>query len=611
MTISTTVNRRLRQFVKDARAGATALVAVAITVMTLGGGVLIIDHMTLVDQRDTLKAAVDAAGIAATRELGRLLGTQSGITDEEIETALLPIARRYVEFNLNHLPETRLSRAKATLAVELAINRAMRTVDVSATSDLGGALLSNAIPMMTGAIPSADTRAKAEIENVINPVEIVLAIDMSKSMDKTLKGKVCNPVVDCDEEIWGKELCDIFFAASCERKIDIVKEAASGLVEVIQPSEDDRVAIGVVPWHAFIRLDTSMTSTWKTNGWAVYPTTRYYSIPYWCQPDACSSTPSGITQTLAAAAPEWNGCLDLDRTGSVNTEAELPNIDDVFDTPFGRPFAHAIFPSFNGAAYECMSKPFQHKEATGQYCYSGTRYHREGETYTEKVLLDPENFCDGDNPPILPLSSDAEAVKAAIDGLSPTGNLTYSALGLMWSQNLLDNSWNATWGGGTHPMPLSGASGAVTPSIEGATMAPADGIGTRGGASGGGGNVGSGLTTPTPASRNPGVRKVIVLLTDGVDTFCDLAGGLCENKLGFDRSDACTAVKKEGTEIFVVTAMHPDVIPKSLEKSLLECSSEGDKAEGQYVFFSNETSDDLNSAFSDIANQLRTVRRLN
>ena len=548
------------------------------------------------------------------------------MTDEEIVTALTPIARRYIEFNLGHLPKTRFDKAKTTLAVELAIDRAMRTVDVSASSDLGGTLFSDAIPLMKKAALQSVTKTKAEIESVIAPVEIVLAIDMSKSMDETLKGEICIPVVDCDEETFGKETCDILLAANCKQKIDIVKEAASGLVDVIQPSEDDRVAIGVVPWHAFIRLDTSMTSTWKTNGWAVYPTTRYYSIPYSCRPGTCSTTPAGITQTLAATAPEWNGCLDVDRTGSVNTDAELPNIDDVFDTPLGRPFAHAIFPSFKGAAYECMSKPFQHKEATGQYCYSGTRYHRAGETYTEKVLLDPEYFCDGDNPPILPLSTDAEVVKAAIDGLSPTGNLTYAALGLMWSQNLLDNSWNATWGGGTHPMPLSGASGAVNPSSEGATMAPADGIGTRGRASGGGDNVGSGgkgdrdavdsgLTTPTPASRNPsrnpGVRKVIVLLTDGEDTFCDLAGGPCENRLGFDRSDACTAVKKEGTEIFVITAMHPDIMPKSLEDSLLECSSEGDKTEGQYVFFSSETSDDLKSAFTDIANQLRTVRRLN
>ena len=69
MSIMTTMSRHLQHFVRDTRAGATAFVAVAAVLMTIGGSVLISDHAALVDQRDTLKAATNAAGIAATNEL--------------------------------------------------------------------------------------------------------------------------------------------------------------------------------------------------------------------------------------------------------------------------------------------------------------------------------------------------------------------------------------------------------------------------------------------------------------------------------------------------------------------------------------------------------------
>ena len=66
MTMRSRPLEAMRRFVSDARAGATAIAAVAVTVMTVGGAALIGDHAWLLDQRDVLKAAADAAGIAAT-----------------------------------------------------------------------------------------------------------------------------------------------------------------------------------------------------------------------------------------------------------------------------------------------------------------------------------------------------------------------------------------------------------------------------------------------------------------------------------------------------------------------------------------------------------------
>ena len=91
----------MRRFVRDTRAGATAIAAAAVTVMTVGGAALISDHAWLVDQRDVLKTAADAAGIAATLEMTRLAGEAH--TDDELKEVLKPIVLRYILLNLEHL----------------------------------------------------------------------------------------------------------------------------------------------------------------------------------------------------------------------------------------------------------------------------------------------------------------------------------------------------------------------------------------------------------------------------------------------------------------------------------------------------------------------------
>ena len=550
------LSRWLRHFIRDTRAGATAVVAAAVVLMTLGAGAVVADHLLLVDKRDTLKSAIDAAGTAATLELGRLLDQNPNLTDAEIESALVPVARRYIELNLEHLPEDRLTRAKVTLAVELAVDRVLRTVDVDAATDLGGTLLSESLPMLKDTVPSGATRAGAQVESLVEPVEVVLAIDVSYSMDRRLNtDRACD---DC-----------------ADSRMNVVKRAASRLVDILAPSAENRVAIGVVPWHHFVRLDADAASTWETNGWAVYPTSRLYPQPYKCGWQECSPPPPAFAQNTAPSAPQdWNGCLDGDRigVGAVRKHAALPDsVDDWLDAPLDRPAAQAFYPAGRGHAYQCLTTPFPHG-ATKQICFSGTRYsyYTNTHTYAAKPLNDPEMGCADDNPPILPLSNDATEVKTAIDALAPIGDVTDSALGVVWAQSLLESSWNEAWGGGAHPIDPT--------STEGVEL-----------------------------------RKVIVLLTDGEDTKCGVysnrhCGG---TQLGFSPSEACSAAKAKGTEIFVITAMHQNRVSNSLATTLRACSSESDDSDNTYTFIGNVTDDDLETAFADIANQLRSVRRIN
>ena len=146
--------------------------------------------------------------------------------------------------------------------------------------------------------------------------------------------------------------------------------------------------------------------------------------------------------------------------------------------------------------------------------------------------------------------------------------MTYSALGVLWGQRLLDHSWKDVWGGDLHPV--------------------------------------------DPDARDgEGLRKVVVLLTDGEDTHCGYGNPTCaDSALGFSRTDACNAVRAAGTEIFVIAAMHPDEVSQALGDSLRACSSESDDPDATYAFLNNATPENLEAAFAEIANQLMSTRRL-
>ena len=556
------------RFLCDARAGATAITSVATVVITLGTSALVTDHKWLVDQRDVLKSAADAAGIATTLEMTRILNAQPAISDDDLKTALEPVARRYVELNLGHLSRERYDRAIATLGVEIVPQRLQRTVDVSAEADMGGTLLAHHMPMFESADDPQQIHAVSMVESVTNPIEVVLAIDVSTSMDTLLDGSsACTYCLDqWYLDLFGTDDADR--RGPQNRRIEIVKRAAGLLVGILGPGAEDRVAVGVVPWHTQVRLDSDAISEWTRLGWAKYPTRRVYGEPYVCRGDNCTP-PAPVEQTLASAAPEdWKGCLDTHRTGSVGTRASVPDSSELFTAPSSNAFAQGFFTASQGAAYECLTPPLP-ADLNWLTCYHGRKYNRWNSNDADPD--DPQRECWDGTPEILPLSTDAQTIVDAVDALAPIGNRTYSALGVLWGQSLLDHAWKDVWGdaGDVHPV--------------------------------------------DPAAReSEGLRKAIVLLTDGEDTYCGFGNEACvDSEIGISRTDACTAAKEAGTEIFVIAAMHPDGVSEALGDSLRECSSESDESEVRYAFLNNSTPEDLAATFAEIANQLRVVRRVN
>ena len=540
------VGRAVGRFFVGTRAGATSIVTAAVAVMSVAGFAFVTDHIWQIDQCDVLKNAADAAAIAATKEMNRRLVPTPDMSEDDLKTAIASVAENYIKLNLAYLSTDRRTRAEETLTVAVTPDRNLGTVDVATTADLGGTLFSRHLPILSNYKGPAKVGTKAGVETSVTPVEAVLAIDVSTSMQATLDSRTPGQ---------GEK-----------SRMAIVKDAAKALVNILRPNEHNRVAIGVVPWHFNVRLADATATDWSDKRWARYPTKRTYGVPYGCADiysewDVCQA--AAIEDELPQTAPEdWQGCLDSHRMVGSGTHAANASKSDFSSLPSISPLAQAYFPAMYGTKYKCFITGMFPSDIYWQRCYD---------------LYDPENWsssrykpqygCSASGPTMLPLSTDRGTIIGAIDSLSPVGYSTHSGLGVLWGQRMLQSSWRSVWGGTVHPVDPASADG-------------------------------------------KGVRKVIVLLTDGEDTFCDHKNVTCaDSRVGISRTEACAEAKKAGTEIFVVAAMHPDKVSTELGTSLTECSSESDDSDEIYAFLNNATSESLQTAFESIANQLRVVRR--
>ena len=523
------IRARLRRFLRTTHAGATSIVALAVAIMTVGSSALIVDHNWLYDQRDALKYASDAAAVASTIELER---HRSSMSPEELAAMLDEIAHTFASLNLTHLSGDRLTRAIDSLVVRVTPRAGENSVDVYVSADLGGTLFSRHLPLIHN-YEGPDTIAVASgVEVLATPVEVVLAFDVSKSMQYGLDGNFVGNVNDS--------------------RMEIVKRAAKELVTALNPNSLDRIAIGLVPWHTYVRLSEGRRTHWTTKGWAKYPLRRTYYQPYAClsgQVSICH--PHSEDQNLPATSPlPWRGCLDENRLNATNHAAHVEPAK-WFHDPATTPFAQAIYPSLQASSYDCLSEPYP-PGFSHQYCF-------------QKPYAISQLGCHPADPYILPLTTDPIEINEAIDDLTPVGDATYSAVGVLWGQRLLTHTYRTVWGGVVHP-----------------------------------------VNATIPA--NAGVRKAIVLLTDGEDNHCGNLDPTCTiYGIGIPREEACAAVKAQGTEIFVIAAMSS--VTGSLADGLRACSSESSGSGGPYVFLDHSDEDSLTATFTAIANQLHIVRR--
>ena len=212
--------RSTRRFLRSTHAGATAITAAALSVMTVMGTALIIEHAWIVGKRDLLKAAADAASVAATL---RLRALPADADEATVNADLQADAERYVWLNLRgNLRGEALMQDDVTIVLD--INRAQGTVGVAVDAPIGRSLLGN----LTGYGGPDAIAVGAGAEAGSGAIWAVLAIDISRTMDNALSG--AGTVVDT------------------QKRIHIVREAAKEFVTAVGPNADTPVAVGVVPW---------------------------------------------------------------------------------------------------------------------------------------------------------------------------------------------------------------------------------------------------------------------------------------------------------------------------------------------------------------------------
>ncbi len=539
-------------FIRCRRAAATALTAAVMTIMSVAGFAFTSDHTHLVYQRDILKAATDAATLAATRSLRTL---DTSLSTEAVTTALMPIARRYI---LANIPEGRRERAAETLAITLTYPSPGQ-VNIVAQADLGGIIFGS---WMYGDVVSAtrvDSLSDPELADGTTdeqttpdtpPVtELVLAIDVTGSMRSDLNG---NRPHDSNRR----------------SRLAIVKEAAQELIDTITADASRTVVVGLVPWHYRVQFDSATRIRWEDRGWAQYPNRRYYpnphlgswknmALPEGWYPDPHVTTAGGKWYDLPSKPEAWQGCVDQRRMSGDNPpglSAVLPTVE-----PFTMGFYSPIPPFIwnDAVSFQCAQKdPTPDRAGWGgnfkDLCFDGTTEHPKW-----AVRKEPQFNCG--LPTIVPLTADADTIKRKINVLSADGNATYSTLGVIWGHRLLAPAWRTIWGDAVHPV---------------------------------------------DAVSN--VRKVLVLLTDGADNHLTWAKP-GEVTVPDRRLQACTAAKDAGIEIITVFAGDPS---RGLKDELEKCASPvgEDADEDATNSFTGTTQEELEGAFETIGQRLRPLR---
>ena len=428
------------RFIRETHAGATAVTAAWVTVMTVFGAAPIVDHVWLVDQRDRLKTATNAASIAATLELQDQPASKS---DEEVNAELQAVAERYVRFNLAaNLAESSQVRMLETLAVEIDVDRVLGTVGVAAQADLGGTLLSRWVLDYPG--PEDGIRVESGAEGSINATELVLVIDVTGSMLDDLDGRRVNR----DDPT---------------SRINVVKRAAEDLIDILAAHENSTIAVGLVPWTYRVRLNRATRTRWETRGWAVYPTERTYPHPTRGPPGSGLYLPERQSlpaqNRLPRACRAWAGCPDL----RVVTGTNRPSFS--LALPSAEPFVmnfythDTTYPESQYVSYACQSYTRGESNRRGgeePLCYdldrvrSGQRC-RDGDIQSDGPWrVHPQDNCGGAE--VMPLNPNLSAVRTTIRNLRAAGAATYSSAGIAWGLRLLASSWRDVWGHAVHPM---------------------------------------------------------------------------------------------------------------------------------------------------------------
>ena len=532
--------RRARwvDFFRDTRAGAVGLASVFIAMMSLAGAAMISDHTVVVRQRDTLLAAAATASIATTRQMARL---DSGLSQDELVQELKPLAKRYI---LANLPEGLRTSAKDTLEVTVTPSRESGVVDIDASANLGGAIVGR---YLWGNLVTK-TRAAGGAERVASPVDMVLAIDVTASMNGSIYTRRGSSVLDKD------------------RRINVVRNAALLLIDALYDQDGDtgHVSVGLVPFNTTVNVGASRQA-WVSDlgqGHKVIPT----------------------------GFGPWRGCIEH--------RAMEGDLDLSLDTPSEEPFTSWFSPStltYRTTARQALATEIG-VAVKGENDWSAENAHT-------GYKPSPHRGCPGDE--IIPLTTKRKTVEDAIENLQTWGGGgTMTHLGAVWGRRVLASEWRSAWGLPEETEELGGQkvlvllTDGINDAYDNGNTYPGNyqhnkrNVRTDYGSQYTGyGRAGSG--TAAEGYREGTRLTGLTLEKDELDV---LDGVLLE---------ACELAKDDGIVVFTVSAV-PDDQPKKakIDDQLVACATSVDHA-----FIKNSDPEGMQAAFRQIGRMVQGVRR--
>jgi Flp pilus assembly protein TadG len=171
---------------------------------------------------------------------------------------------------------------------------------------------------------------------------------------------------------------------------------------------------------------------------------------------------------------------------------------------------------------------------------------------------------------VMPLSSNRDQLKSRIDGLEAYG-ATAGALGTAFTWYMLSPDWGSIWGGNSVP-------GSYTD------------------------------VTTKQANGAPVLRKVAILMTDGVYNTYRGWKGQDQQMVSDWAKQLCTNMKAAGIEIYTVGLALDQLSPS--ERSIAEATLRDCGTDVRH-FYNTLTTEDLRQAFRDIGLRLSSVRLAN
>ena len=258
---------------------------------------------------------------------------------------------------------------------------------MKARADLGGAIAGRHI---WGELVSK-MGGQAGAERILVPIEVVLAIDVTGSM---------NSSIDMSER-------GLFPEAN--RRINIVRTAAKSLVDALYPrdGETSHVSVGLVPFNTTVNIGSGRTS------WVNDLGQGHKIIP--------------------AGFGSWRGCIEHRvMTDDLDLSLELPA-----DSPFTSWFSPSTL-EYRPTMRQDLEAAIQ-DTVTGENDWDASSPHM-------NYAPSPHQGCPGDE--IIPLTTDRDTVDRALDRLQvwTGGGGTMAHLGAVWGRRLLAPEWRGAWG---------------------------------------------------------------------------------------------------------------------------------------------------------------------